>query len=93
MLVIIKSSPNTPDGKRGVKLARDMAADVCLIQNAVYFARKDRLESFCGTVYVLDEDSKLRGLSDKDIEKDVKKVDYDGLVDLMAGEDKVVGMF
>ena len=93
MLVIIKSAPDTPEGKRGVKLARDIAADVCLIQNAVYFARKDRLESFCGTVYVLDEDSRLRGLSDNEIEKDIKKVDYDGIVDLMAGEDKVVGMF
>jgi sulfur relay protein TusB/DsrH len=91
MLVIIKSSPDTSEGKRAVKLARDMAADICLIQNAVYFAQRDRLEGFCGTAYVLDEDSRIRGI--KDIEKGIKKIDYDGLVDMMAEEDKVIGIF
>lgn len=93
MLVIVKSSPDTADGKRAVKLARDMAADICLIQNAVYFAQKERLEGFCGTAYVLDEDSKLRGLNDEEIGKNIKKLDYDGLVDLMVENEKVVGMF
>lgn len=93
MLVIVKSSPDTSDGRRGIKLARDMAADLVLIQNGVYFAQKERLEGFCGTAYVLGEDSRLRGLKDEDIEKGVKKLDYDGLVDLMAEEDKVMGMF
>lgn len=93
MLVIIKSAPDMPEGKRGVKLARDMAADICLIQNAVYFALRERLEKFCGTVYVLEEDRLLRGLKDEEIEKDIIKMDYDGLVDLMAAEDKVIGMF
>lgn len=92
MLVIIKSGPDTQEGKRAIKLARDMAADVCLVQNAVYFARKERLEGFCGSVYVLDEDARLRGLQDGEIEKDLKKVDYDRLVDMMADEDKVVGV-
>lgn len=93
MLVIIKSGPDTPDGRRGLKLARDMAADVCLIQNAVYFARKERLESFCGMVYIIDEDGRLRGLGSEEIEKDIKRIDYDALVDLMANEDRVMGMF
>lgn len=91
MLVIIKSSHDTSEGKRAVKLARDMAADICLIQNAVYFAQRDRLEGFCGTAYVLDEDSRVRGIMD--IEKGIKKIDYDGLVDLMVEEDKVMGVF
>jgi sulfur transfer complex TusBCD TusB component (DsrH family) len=73
MLIVIKSAPDTPEGKRGVKIARDMAADICLIQNAVYFAVKDRLEGFCGTVYLLDEDRRLRGLGEGVIEKDIKK--------------------
>lgn len=93
MLVIVKSAPDSTDGKRGVKLARDMAADVVLLQNGVYFAQRERLEGFCGTAYVLDDDVRLRGLKDDEIEKDIRRLDYDGLVDLMADEDKVVGMF
>lgn len=93
MLVIIKSSPDTPEGKRGVKLARDMAADICLIQNAVYFAQKERLEGFCGMAYVLDEDARLRGLSSGDMDKGIREIGYDALVDFMVKEDKVVGMF
>jgi len=93
MFVIIKSGPDTQDGKRGVKLARDMAADICLIQNAVYFAQKEKLEGFCGTLYALDDDLRLRGLKDDELEKGVKKIDYDALVELMTEEDKVIGMF
>lgn len=93
MLVIVKSAPDTPEGKRGVKLARDMAADLILLQNGVYFAQKERLEGFCGTAYILDEDSNLRGLKDDELQNGIKKLDYDALIDLMAEEDKVVGMF
>ncbi len=93
MLVIVKSAPDTTDGKRGIKLARDMAADVVLLQNGIYFAQRERLEGFCGTAYVLDDDVRLRGLKNGEIEKDIKRLDYGSLVDLMAGEDKVVGMF
>jgi sulfur relay protein TusB/DsrH len=93
MLVIVKSAPDTMDGKRGVKLARDMAADVVLLQNAVHFAQRERLEGFCGTAYVLDDDLRLRGLKDDEIEKDIRRLGYGSLVDLMANEDKVVGMF
>ncbi|MDP3048790.1 MAG: DsrH/TusB family sulfur metabolism protein [Thermodesulfovibrionales bacterium] len=93
MLVIVKSGHDTADGKRGVKLARDMAADLFLIQNGVYFAQKERLEGFCGTAYVLEDDLKLRGIKGTDIEKDVRETGYDSFVDLMADEDKVVGMY
>jgi len=93
MLVMVKSAPDTTDGKRGVKLARDMAADVVLLQNGVHFAQGERLEGFCGTAYVLDDDLRLRGLKDDEIEKDIKRLDYGSLLDLMANEDKVVGMF
>ncbi len=93
MLVIIKSAPDTTEGKRAVKLARDMAADICLMQNAVYFVQKERLEGFCGTAFVLDEDARLRGLKSEDMGKGIKEIGYEGLVDLMVKEDKVVGMF
>jgi sulfur relay protein TusB/DsrH len=93
MLVIVKSAPDTVDGKRGVKLAKDMAADVALLQNGVYFAQVERLEGFCGTVYALDDDLRLRGLKNDEVERDIKRLNYGSLVDLMADADKVVGMF
>lgn len=82
MIVIIKNSPDSTEGKRAIRLARDMAADLVFIQNAVYFAQKGVLEGFCGTIYVLDEDLKIRGVQDNDLEKNIKKIDYDALVDL-----------
>lgn len=93
MLVIIKSSPDTPEGKRGFKLARDMASDIVLLQNGIYFAQRERFEGFCGKVYILEEDMRLRGLKDEEVLKDAIKIDYDGLVDLMVEEEKVTGMF
>ncbi len=93
MLVIIKSAPDVPEGKQGVKLARDMAADICLIQNAVYFAHRERLEGFPGAVYILDEDCSLRGLNSKQLNKNIRKLDYGGLIDIMVREDKVIGAF
>ncbi|MDO8746655.1 MAG: DsrH/TusB family sulfur metabolism protein [Thermodesulfovibrionales bacterium] len=93
MLVIVKSGPDTAEGKRGVKLARDMAADLFLIQNGVYFAQKERLEGFCGTAHVLEDDLKLRGVKGADIEKSIRETGYDSFVDLMADNDKVIGMF
>lgn len=91
MLVIIKSAPDTQEARRAVKLARDMAADIVLLQDAVYLSRPERLEGFCGTAYALSEDLGLRGV--EDLEAGVKAIDYGELVDLMAGEDKVIGLF
>ncbi|MBI4689794.1 MAG: hypothetical protein HY754_05965 [Nitrospirae bacterium] len=93
MLVIVKSAPDTAEGERGVKFARDMAADLILLQNGVYFAQKERLGGYCGTAYVLDEDKRLRGLKDTELEDDIRAIDYEKLTELMAESDKVVGMF
>lgn len=93
MLVIVKSAPGTAEGSRGVKFARDMAADVLFVQSGAYFCRKDRLEGFCGTAYVLDADRRLRGIEDEEMEKNAKPVSYAEFVGLMADEEKVVGMF
>ncbi|GAB4418333.1 MAG: hypothetical protein OHK0032_14330 [Thermodesulfovibrionales bacterium] len=93
MITIIKSSPDTHEGKRGFKLARDMASDMVLLQNGVYFSRKERFEGFCGKVYILEEDTRLRGLKNEEILKDAIKIDYDLLIDMMVEEEKVVGMF
>lgn len=93
MIVMIKSAPDTPDGVRGVTLARDGGADLVLLQNGVYFAQKERLGAFSGAVYVLDDDKRLRGLKDADLDARVKTIDYDNMTDIMTGGEKVVGMF
>ena len=69
MLVIVKNGIDTPEGKRGVRLARDMGADLVLIQNGVYFVRDENFNDFSKKVYVLDEDLMFRGLSDGEIGK------------------------
>jgi len=93
MLIMVKSAPDTPEGKRGIKMAGNMAANVVLMQNAVYFAIKNKLEGFSGIVFALEDDLRLRGLKDEELSKDLKKLDYDGLVELMIEEDKVIGIF
>jgi sulfur relay protein TusB/DsrH len=93
VLVIVRSAPDTAEGRRGLKLAADMAADLILLQNGVHFAQNGRLDGFSGKVYVLEDDLRLRGLKDEEIKKDVNRMNYGGLIDLIAGEDKVVGMF
>ncbi len=93
MLVIIKSAPDTPEGKGGVELAERMDARVVLLQNGAYFAQKGRLDSFSGAAFMLDDDRKLRGLTSDDLDERVKCIDYTGFIDLMTESDKVVGMF
>jgi sulfur relay protein TusB/DsrH len=93
MIVMIKSAPDTPDGVRGMALAKDGGADLVLLQNGVYFAQKERLGSFSGAVYVLDDDKRLRGMKDAELDARVKAIDYNQLTDLMTENDKVVGMF
>ena len=93
MIVMVKSAPDTADGMRGVTLAKDENADLVLLQNGVYFAQQERLGSFSGAVYVLDDDKRLRGMKDSEIDDRVKTIDYDGLTDIIAGGKKVVGMF
>ena len=93
MLVIVKSAPDTADGKRGLSLAKEMSADIVLLQNGVYFAGGVVLADFGRVVYVLDEDLVLRGLGDTQTGKEIKKVGYEELVGLMAENERVVGMF
>lgn len=93
MLVIIRNAPDTAEGKRGIKIAQSLNADIVLLQNGVYFAKKDVIEDFWGTIYVLRDDAKLRGVRTYDETKKTENITYDSLVDLMAGADKVCGLF
>lgn len=93
--MFIKSAPDTPEGQRGIRTARDISADIVLFQNAVYFLQGQRLEDlgFYRTTYVLEDDRKLRGLKPAEADKNTKDISYADLVDLMAVSDKVIGMF
>lgn len=93
MFVMIKSAPDTTDGAIGLTLAKEGGADLVLLQNGVYFARKDLLGVFPGTVYVLDDDKRLRGLKDTEMDARAKTIDYDKLTDIITGGEKVVGLF
>ena len=93
MLVIIKSAPDTPEGKRGLNLAINMAADICLMQNAVYFVQFEKIEGLRGTAYAVKEDFSLRGLQEDDLKRDVKLIGWDELMDLMIAADKTIGAF
>lgn len=93
MLVVIKSAPDTADASIGLTLAKEAGADLVLLQNGVYFAQKERLGTFRGTVYVLNDDKRLRGIKDSEIDDRMEAIDYDRLTDLMTESDKVVGMF
>ena len=93
MVVIIKSAPDTNDGALGLTLAKNGRADLILLQNGVFFAQKERLGSFRGVVYVLDDDKKLRGLKDSELDERVKVIDYDKMTDIITSDEKVTGMF
>jgi sulfur relay protein TusB/DsrH len=93
MLVMIKSAPDTTDGALGLTLAKEGGADIVLLQNGVYFAQKERLGTFMGAVYVLDDDKRLRGLKDSEMDARATIIDYDRMTDIITGGKKVVGMF
>ncbi len=92
MLVMIKSGPDTAEGIGGLELARESRADLVLLQNGVYFARAGALGEWAGEVYVLEDDKKLRGLKDADLDGRARMIGYDALTDLITGANGVVGM-
>jgi len=87
MLFLISSAPDTKEFKTAYKMAKDMNADVCLLQSAVYASRSLNDSS----LRVMLDDLQLRGIREDEITG--KPIDYGGLMDLMASSDKVVGMF
>jgi sulfur relay protein TusB/DsrH len=93
MIVMIKSAPDTPEAKRGITLARDLIADIVLIQDAVNLARLVQDGGISRAVYALDEDLRMRGREpDADI-GEIRRIDYDELVDLITKADSVYGAF
>ncbi|MBI5741638.1 MAG: hypothetical protein HZA16_13100 [Nitrospirae bacterium] len=87
MLFLISSSPDTKEFKTAYKLAKDMNADICLMQNAVYASR----DLNDGSLYLLGDELQMRGIDKNEISG--KPIDYHELIDLMTNSDKVVGIF
>lgn len=87
MLFLISSSPDTKEFQTAFKLAKEMNADICLLQNAVYASRN----SGDSSLYLMRDDMKMRGLSENEISG--RPIDYEQLIDLMAQTDKVAGIF
>lgn len=91
MLIIIKSSPETAEAKRGFQTAKDLSANVLLMQNAVYALKQGGLDGVKADVYAMEDDMKLRGI--KYPASGVKPIDWAGFVDLAAKDEKTLGMF
>lgn len=87
MLFLIASAPDSQQFKRAFKLAKDLNADICLLQNAVYASRLLKDDS----LYVLQDEADIRGIAKDEISG--RLIDYNSLVDLMKESDKVVGIF
>ncbi len=87
MLFLVSSAPDTKEFQTAWSIAMGMEADICLLQSAVYAARQKGVSD----VYVLDDDLMLRGIG-RD-EASGKIINYQQLIDLMTGADKVVGIF
>lgn len=87
MLFLIASAPDTQEFKTAFRMAKDVNADICLLQNAVYAVRNSNDKN----LYVLSDDMELRGIHEDEISG--KLIDYGKLVDLMTNSDKVVGIF
>jgi sulfur relay protein TusB/DsrH len=87
MLFLFSSAPDTKEFKTAYKLAKDINAEICLLQNAVYAAGNADNQAH----YALNDDLALRGIDKSTVTARV--IDYSQLIDIMTGTDKVVGLF
>ncbi len=87
MLFLISSAPDTKEFKTAYKMAKEMNAEICLLQNAVYASRNADDKN----LYIMSDDLQLRGINENQVSG--KPIDYSKLVDLMSDSDKVVGLF
>ena len=87
MLFLISSASDTREFKTAFRLAKDMKAEICLLQNAVYAS--EYLND--NTIYALRDEMQLRGINENNVS--VKIIDYSQLIDLMIGADRVIGLF
>jgi sulfur relay protein TusB/DsrH len=86
-LFLISSAPDTTEFRTAYRTAREMHADVCLLQSAVYASRKLDDKG----LFVMSDDMHLRGIGNEETTATV--VDYNRLVDMITEADKVIGIF
>ena len=87
MLFLISSAPDTKEFKSAYKIAQQMNAEVCLLQNAVY-ASRNLLDS---RFYIMKDELQLRGINEKEVSG--KPIGYGQLIKMMESSEKVVGIF
>jgi len=80
-------------GRITVQSNRENGSDLILLQNGIYFAQKERMGTVSGAVYVLDDDKRLRGLRDAEMDARIKIIGYDTLTDIITSGVRVTGMF
>lgn len=88
MIVLIRTGPDDVRSAAALKLARERAADVALMDEAVWMARPDGLGGFCGTAYAVAEHIQERGIMH--VERGVRVIDLAQMVLMLAEEDTVV---
>jgi hypothetical protein len=93
MFVIIRSAPGTHEASRGVKLARDRAADRRLIRDGAFHVRKNALKGFCGTAFALAEDVRQTGTEEEEMERGIRTVSAEEMIEFLAGAEEVAGPF
>lgn len=91
MTVIVKSSPDTPEGKRGWQTAIDLSADIVLLQNGVCAILSEYASIPDIQVYAIEEDCLMRGIPAHSAGR-ITMIDYAELVDIMQKSDHVIGM-
>jgi sulfur relay protein TusB/DsrH len=87
MLFLISSAPDTKEFKTAYKLAKNLSAKICLLQNAVYASKNLKDDN----LYVLHDEINLRSINEDEVGG--KIINYEQLIDLMINADKVVGLF
>ena len=104
ILMLISSSPNTPESRQALELARSLWEEgnelgIFFLQDGVYHTvnpsgSQEILSEGKVPRYCLTEDLEMRGFGAEDVVLPVKLSDYDELVDLMMeGFGSTIGAF
>ncbi|MGQ9856837.1 MAG: sulfurtransferase complex subunit TusB [Fervidobacterium sp.] len=89
-LVLVKYGVDNPAERVKFEIANENDK-IVLIQNGVFFAVVEDVTKLTkAEVYALKNDLEARGFCTADV-KNVKLVDYDGLVELIEKEEKFIG--
>lgn len=89
-LILIKHGLDNPAERVKLKVATE-SDKVVLIQNGIYFATLENITALTnGEVFVLRNDLEARGFCPDEFDN-LNLIDYDGLIQLIEGEEKFIG--